>query len=167
MIRPMPFCPSLEPCAKLTPVQVSDQDAADPQRRRLVAFGLFIELRIAHDELQHQQQERRDAEAEQRREQQRVADLGRLGPVHTRGAVTAVHQRIGNADADDRTDQRVRRGAGRPSYQVPRFQMIAAISSANTIAKPAPLPTCRINSTGSSEMMPKAPRPLRAARRGS
>ena len=27
--------------------------------------------------------------------------------------------------------------AGRPSYQVPRFQMIAAISSANTIAKPA------------------------------
>ena len=28
--------------------------------------------------------------------------------------------------------------AGRPSYQVPRFQMIAAISSANTIAKPAP-----------------------------
>ena len=31
--------------------------------------------------------------------------------------------------------------AGRPKYQVPRFQMIAAISSANTIAKPALLPT--------------------------
>ena len=27
--------------------------------------------------------------------------------------------------------------AGRPSHQVPRFQMIAAISSANTMAKPA------------------------------
>ena len=50
--------------------------------------------------------------------------------------------------------------AGRPRYQVPRFQMIAAISSANTIAKPAPLPTCRISSTGSSEMMPNATAPL-------
>ena len=27
--------------------------------------------------------------------------------------------------------------AGSPSHQVPRFQMIAAISSANTMAKPA------------------------------
>ena len=39
--------------------------------------------------------------------------------------------------------------AGSPSHQVLRFQMIAAISSAKTMAKPAPLPTCRINSTGS------------------
>ena len=38
--------------------------------------------------------------------------------------------------------------------------MIAAISSANTMAKPALLPTCRINSTGSSETMPKATAPL-------
>src|SRR5205814_9818281 len=50
--------------------------------------------------------------------------------------------------------------AGRPKYQVPRFQMIAAISSANTIAKPAELPTCRISSTGSSEIMPNATAPL-------
>ncbi len=39
--------------------------------------------------------------------------------------------------------------------------MMAAISRANTIAKPAPEPTCRISSTGSSEMMPKATAPLR------
>src|SRR5665213_3452625 len=38
--------------------------------------------------------------------------------------------------------------AGRPKYQVPTFQMMAAINSANTMAKPAPLPTCRISSTG-------------------
>ena len=38
--------------------------------------------------------------------------------------------------------------------------MIAAISSANTMAKPALLPTCRISSTGSSVMMPKATAPL-------
>ena len=50
--------------------------------------------------------------------------------------------------------------AGRPSHQVPRFQMIAAISSANTMAKPACEPTCRISSTGSSETMPKATAPV-------
>jgi hypothetical protein len=49
--------------------------------------------------------------------------------------------------------------AGNPNHQVPRFQMMAAMSNANTMAKPAPLPTCRINSTGSSEMMPNATAP--------
>ncbi len=43
-----------------------------------------------------------------------------------------------------------------PKYQVPRSQTIAATSSANTIAYPARPPTLRINSTGSSAMMPKA-----------
>ena len=41
--------------------------------------------------------------------------------------------------------------------------MIAAISSANTMAKPALLPTCRISSTGSSETMPKATAPLESS----
>src|SRR5262249_4086898 len=50
--------------------------------------------------------------------------------------------------------------AGRPKYQVPRFHRIAATNSANTIANPAPLPTCRINSTGSSEPMPNATAPV-------
>jgi hypothetical protein len=49
---------------------------------------------------------------------------------------------------------------GNPKYQVARFHTIAAISSANTIAKPAPLPTCRISSTGSSCRMPNATAPL-------
>ena len=49
--------------------------------------------------------------------------------------------------------------AGRPNDQVPRFQIIAAINSAKTIAKPALDPTCRISSTGNSEMMPKATAP--------
>ena len=50
--------------------------------------------------------------------------------------------------------------AGSPSHHVPRFHTIAAISRAKTIAKPAPEPTCRISSTGRSEMMPKATAPL-------
>ena len=57
--------------------------------------------------------------------------------------------------------------AGSPRYQVPRFQMMAPMRSANTIAKPDAEPTCMISSTGSSEMMPKATAPLEARRRGS
>src|SRR5215470_3010642 len=48
---------------------------------------------------------------------------------------------------------------GRPRYQVPRFQMMAAMSNANTIAKPAALPTCRISSTGNSDTIPNATAP--------
>ncbi len=60
------------------------------------------------------------------------------------------HQLIGQTDADDRPDQRVELEAGRPRYQVPRFQMIAPISSANTMANPALDLTWRISSTGSN-----------------
>jgi hypothetical protein len=50
--------------------------------------------------------------------------------------------------------------AGRPKYQVPRFQRIAATRSAKTMAKPALLPTWRISSTGSNETIPKATAPV-------
>ena len=53
--------------------------------------------------------------------------------------------------------------AGSPSHQVPRFQRIAAIRSAKTMAKPASEPTCRISSTGSSDTMPKATSPVEVA----
>ena len=49
--------------------------------------------------------------------------------------------------------------AGSPSHHVPRFQITAASSSANTIARPALLLTWRINSTGSSDTMPQATAP--------
>ena len=39
---------------------------------------------------------------------------------------------------------------GKPRYHVVRFQRIAATESANTIAKPDPLLTFRVSSTGSS-----------------
>jgi hypothetical protein len=40
------------------------------------------------------------------------------------------------------------------------FHMIAATSSANTIANPARPPTCKINSTGSSDTIPNATAPV-------
>jgi hypothetical protein len=48
---------------------------------------------------------------------------------------------------------------GKPKYHVLRFHRMAAIKNANTIAKPAPLPTWRINSTGNKETMPQATAP--------
>src|SRR5215467_5673281 len=50
--------------------------------------------------------------------------------------------------------------AGRPRYQVQMFQMIAEISSANTMAKPAPEPTLTTSSTGSKARIPNATSPL-------
>ncbi len=49
--------------------------------------------------------------------------------------------------------------AGNPKYQVLRFQIMAATRRAKTIANPALLPTCRMSSTGNSEMMPNATNP--------
>ena len=49
--------------------------------------------------------------------------------------------------------------AGKPKYQVPRFQIIADSSSEKTMANPAADPTFRINSTGSSASTPNATAP--------
>ena len=49
--------------------------------------------------------------------------------------------------------------AGRPRYQVPRFQTMAEINRANTMANPAPEPTLMTSSTGSRLMTPKATAP--------
>src|SRR6202041_4174727 len=49
--------------------------------------------------------------------------------------------------------------AGNPYHQVLRFQRIAETSKAKTIANPAPEPTLRISSTGSSETTAKATAP--------
>src|SRR5580704_18204318 len=49
--------------------------------------------------------------------------------------------------------------AGSPRYHVPRFQRIAEIRSAKTIAKPAPEPTLSTSSTGNSARTPNATPP--------
>jgi hypothetical protein len=68
-------------------------------------------------------QERRHAEADQRRNQQRQADIGRLRPVDAAGgAAGGCQELVGKADADDRADQRVRAGGGQaeiPGAEVP------------------------------------------------
>ena len=49
--------------------------------------------------------------------------------------------------------------AGNPRYQVPTFQMMAEMSRAKIIAKPAPEPEFSTNSTGSRATMPNATAP--------
>ena len=122
MMRPMPFWPSLEPWKNETSVQVRISKPADPDRRRLVGLRGGVKLRHADDRLHRQQQQRRKGKAEERREQERLADLGDLIPIHAGRAVLAADDRVGDADADDRPDQGVRARSGDahpPGAQVP------------------------------------------------
>ena len=99
-----------------------DQQAADPGRRRLVALRLGVEFRVLDQDLQRQEQQGGGAEAEQRREQQRPADLDRLRPVDAGGLVVGEKELVGETDADDRADQRMRGGgrqAKRPGAEIP------------------------------------------------
>ena len=92
-------------------------------RRRLVALRLCVERRIADDSNFSRNSSTPAAdEADQRRQQQCLADLDGLPQSTPRGAVAAAHQRVGHADADDRADQGVRargRQAELPGAQVP------------------------------------------------
>ena len=100
-----------------------DQHAANPPRWRRVAFRRLVQRTILDEGAQGQQQQRGKTKADQRREQQRITDLGGLRPVHAAGAIAAMHQGIGHADANDRTDQRVRRRrrqAQPPGAEVPQ-----------------------------------------------
>ncbi len=122
-MSPMPFCPSLLPWKKLTPVQVATSSARIGPGRRLVALRRLVERGHAHHELHRQQQRARQHEADQRREQQRLGDLDRLAPVHARGRLPGGrHQLVRQPHAHDRADQRMRRAvrdAERPGAQVP------------------------------------------------
>ncbi|MEY9680403.1 hypothetical protein ABIF13_001177 [Bradyrhizobium elkanii] len=78
--------------------------------------------RALQRDLEEVEQAGGEREAEQRRQQQRLRDVGRLRPVDARGAVTAAEQRVGDADTHDRTDQGVRarsRQAEPPGAEIP------------------------------------------------
>ena len=55
-----------------------DQQAANPQGRRLVALGFLVKRRDFDGRLEYGQQQAGRAEADQRRNEQGLADLGRL-----------------------------------------------------------------------------------------
>src|SRR5262252_7375658 len=160
MIRPMPFCPSFEPCAKLTPVQVSSSRPRIQNGGGRVPTGaskrclLFTTARSVRSSSAATTQPIMGESSSDLPMFEACFQSTPLVAVFTAmnwfASPTPMTDPISVCELDD----------GSPKYQVPRFQMIAAVSSANTIAKPAPLPTCRINSTGSSEMIPNATAPV-------
>ncbi len=92
------------------------QQAADPQRRWVARRWRLVEFRLADHEFHYNQQQRGEDEPEHRRKKQSLADLRHLVPVHAGRAILAAHQRVGDPDADDRSDQgvRTRRGETKP-----------------------------------------------------
>jgi hypothetical protein len=102
--------------------------------------------RVAGDHLEQQQQQRGADEADQGRQQQRVALLQSTPEVPSRPRIRALATPTPMIEPIRVCEE----DAGSPKYQVPRFHRIAAINSANTMAKPALEPTCRISSTGNS-----------------
>ena len=160
-MRPMPFWPSFEPCAKLTPVQVRMSNPRIQNGGGAVPSGATYSSRFGIEHLRDQEQQGRADESDERRQQQRLADVDGLRPVDAARAGLRRHHLVGDPDADDRADQRVRarrRQAEVPGAEIPddRRRSAARRPSRN----PAALPTCRISSTGSSETMPNATAPL-------
>ena len=116
----MPFWPSLEPCAKLTPVQVSTRmpriTAEAPSLFRLVE-----QCRIFHQPLQQKQHHGRPHKPEHRGDQQRKADFLRLAPVDALPQRVAGHHGIRQPHPHDRADQGVR--TGRRQAKIPRAEV--------------------------------------------
>src|SRR5271165_5796415 len=161
MIRPMPFCPSLEPCAKLTPVQVSTSkdrihsggalpgSGAEYRSWRLMSFLQSSRSKAA---------QQNPMIGETRSEMPISLAFTQLTPspnswepeAHELARPTPIMAPISVCELE----------AGRPKYQVPRFHRIAESSNANTMANPAPEPTLSTSSTGSSASTPNATAPL-------
>ncbi len=99
-----------------------DQEAADPPGRRGVRLRRLIEFGRPDHGLHDQQKQRGEDEAEHRRHQQRLADFRHLVPVNAGSAVLSANERVGDADANDRSDQRMRarrRQAKPPGAEIP------------------------------------------------
>jgi len=61
----------------------ADEQQADPPRRRFRALRSRVKRRVLQDQLRNQQQRRRAEEADDRRNEQRLAHIGGLAPIHS------------------------------------------------------------------------------------
>src|SRR5580698_7686144 len=162
MMRPMPFWPSFDPCANETPVQVRISRLRIQNGGGSLPFGSAYRAGTRTTAFRISSSKpaaRKPTSGENSSDLPtpsawfQSTPLVPLAPcINWFIKPTPMIEPISVCELDD----------GNPKYQVPRFQMIAAISSAKTIAKPALLPTCKINSTGNKEMIPKATSPLDA-----
>src|ERR1700728_5486535 len=160
MINPIPFCPSFDPWKKLTPVQVSTMSARMGNGGGSSFFGASyssgnlisdFERRINRPAIVN------PSSGEISRAfntlfacSQSTPDVPVCGLRSWFARPTPMMEPTSVCELD----------AGNPNHHVPKFQSMAAISSAKTIANPAPELTCRINSTGSRVMTANATVPV-------
>src|SRR3984885_15703332 len=159
MMSPIPFCPSLEPWAKLTPVQVRTSRpriqkgggasplGASKSRGSLITTLINSNNRAAKT---------KPTTGETKRARKTVPTCDQSTPevpvepdINWLATPTPMIEPIRVCELE----------AGNPYHQVLRFQRIAETSKAKTIANPAPEPTLRISSTGSSDTTAKATAP--------
>src|SRR6266849_524316 len=160
MIRPMPFCPSFEPWAKLTPAQVSintnrihNGGGVSPLGARYSSGLCTKSLAIRRSRAAPQN----PTIGENKREQPTSPAFAQLSPSPKTlplertefASPTPIMEPIKVWELE----------AGRPKNQVPRFQIMEDNRRANTMANPAPVPTFSTSSTGRRATTPKATAP--------
>src|SRR3984885_2869242 len=161
MMRPMPFWPSLPPWKKLTPLQVRISKPRIHRGGGLLPSGSLYNagtLMVALSRVSSRKAALKPIRGEMSRVSPILVAWLQSTPLVPEGFAaiswfmrpTPMMDPIRVCELDD----------GRPKYQVPKFHRMAAISKANTMAKPAPLPTCRISSTGNNDTMPNATAPV-------
>ena len=99
-----------------------DKEAADVEGWRGGAFRGLVEAGVAGEELEEEEDERGADEADDGRDEERFEDLGDLLPIDAGGAVVALHELVGDADAEDGTNHGVGGGGGQalpPGGEVP------------------------------------------------
>src|ERR1700722_2285218 len=160
MISPMPFCPSFEPCANDTTVQVRTNSPRIHSGGGLSVVGAVysVLLRITAFSTT-------SSTADSTNPTTGLNSSARNTPIACDQSTPEVADPDGAISWFANPTPMIEpiivceELAGSPNHHVPRFQTIAAISSAKIIANPAPPPTCRISSTGSRLSTLKATAP--------
>ena len=160
MMRPMPFWPSFEPCAKLTPVQVRTA-APGPATAAADRPAVFKERRVFDENFRQQQQAAGYEKTDQRRDEQGHDRVLHLAIHAVAEYVTGREQGVHQAHAHDRADERVRtrrRQTAPPHADVPddgrnQHREYHRVARART--------TMDHQFTGSKATMPNATAPLK------
>src|SRR5215471_11029068 len=158
--RPIPFWPSLEPWAKLTPVQVRVRTPRIHRGGGESDFGEVYSsgwrmIRLAMSS--NRAAPTKPRMGEMSRESPTSAALFQLTP--SPKDLPGVRRELASPTPMIDPMSVCELDAGSPKYQVPRFQIMDESSRANTMANPAAVPTLRTSSTGRSETTPNATAP--------
>src|SRR5450432_2302580 len=160
MMSPMPFCPSLEPCAKLTPVHVSiSSDRIHSGGALSFSGARYRSSRLikAFDNKRRSAEQVKPTMGEISRDMPTSDALAQFTPSPNTCPAPIIELARPTPIMAPMSVWELE--AGSPKYQVPTFQMMAEISSANTMANPAADPTLITSSTGSSAITPNATPP--------